>query len=358
MTEVTFNFNKTIEEYSRKRPLYEQLTSKVNLLINDLLRLNSIKVHSVESRTKEVQNFRDKLMLKSAQYKNPLSEITDLSGVRIITYYQDDVEKIGEIINREFRVDVANSVDKGKLMGPNEFGYQSVHYVVLLSDARAGLPEWASFKNLKMEIQVRSVLQHAWASISHALQYKAEQDIPSELRRRLYRLAGIFELADEEFLVIREEHEKLKRKINIQQSFEDSEIEINIMSLSKYVSDSDLINTIFSYALIAGFKDISEVEPKDETEDYSSIVALTNQLGIKTIKQLNDILKKYESICIDYFNSMASKTSSEWYVSKSFTILLILILADTKTITNNKILEKIGWNSEIIDRIVQTAETF
>src|ERR1041384_2055216 len=185
--------------YELKRPLYIEFTEKVKSLLESLLTTSNIKYQVVEKRTKNIQSFREKISRANKQYSDPLREVTDLAGLRIIVYYLEDVNAACQMIEREFNIDREASVDKGLLLQPNEFGYRSVHYIASLSDSRKALLEWAAYDGLVAEIQVRTVLQHAWAAISHALQYKKEQDIPSVFRRRLSRLSSLLELSDEEF---------------------------------------------------------------------------------------------------------------------------------------------------------------
>lgn len=83
--------------------------------------------------------------------------------MRIITYFSEDVDKIASIIQSEFEVDEHNSVDKRIKLDPVRFGYLSLHYVVKLNSTRVRLSEYIIFKDLKVEIQIRSILQHAWA---------------------------------------------------------------------------------------------------------------------------------------------------------------------------------------------------
>jgi ppGpp synthetase/RelA/SpoT-type nucleotidyltranferase len=95
------------------------------------------------------------------------------------------------MIEEEFTIDKDNSLDKRKELRSNEFGYLSVHYVVSLSPARAALGEYKNYASLRAEIQVRTVLQHAWAAVDHRLRYKSETDAPEHLRRRLFLLSGL-----------------------------------------------------------------------------------------------------------------------------------------------------------------------
>lgn len=173
---------------------HTHFTNQLYYLIQSLLVASDVKYQIVESRTKDIDSLNDKIDRKKI---NDINDVTDLSGIRIIVYYQDDIDKIEKIIDDNFIIDKENSVDKSKLYKSNEFGYLSVHYIVQLNQDRENLTEWKHSKNLKAEIQVRTVLQHSWASISHELSYKKGYEIPKPLERKLYRLAGLFELADE-----------------------------------------------------------------------------------------------------------------------------------------------------------------
>jgi ppGpp synthetase/RelA/SpoT-type nucleotidyltranferase len=163
----------------------------------------NIRVHSVTSRIKSKSSVRRKLERSAG--KRTLGSLTDLLGIRVITYFPDEVNAVAAVIEREFMVDNDNSVDKRAILDPDRFGYLSLHYVLQLSDSRSTLPEYQAFRDLKFELQIRSILQHTWAEIEHDLGYHSEVALPAEVRRRFARLAGLLELADSEFLGIREQ---------------------------------------------------------------------------------------------------------------------------------------------------------
>ena len=71
-----------------------------------------------------------------------------------------------------------------------------------LKTDRAGLAEYQRFTGQIVEVQVRTILQHAWAEIEHDIQYKSLRTIPTEIRRRFVALAGMLEIADREFQAI------------------------------------------------------------------------------------------------------------------------------------------------------------
>jgi hypothetical protein len=100
--------------------------------------------------------------------------------------------------------DVIESVDHG-IVAANSFGYASRHLVLRVGEERSSLSEWRRFASVKCEIQVRTILQHAWASISHTLDYKSDEDVPAQVRRKLFQVAALIEVGDQLFLAFRDE---------------------------------------------------------------------------------------------------------------------------------------------------------
>ncbi|MEA2603796.1 MAG: pyrophosphokinae [Acidobacteriota bacterium] len=191
-------------EYERLEHLYAAFATRAETLIREILIHEQIVVHSVTSRAKAVESLRRKLTKKGAAY-SVLNDVTDLAGIRITTFFAEDVDKVATIIEREFTVDQVNTTDKRVSLDPDRFGYLSLHHVVSLHPSRQSLAEYRRFPAMKAEIQTRSILQHAWAEIEHDLGYKAKHEIPRHVRRRFSRIAGLLELADDEFAVIRRE---------------------------------------------------------------------------------------------------------------------------------------------------------
>ena len=188
--------------FASSRHRYEEFATRLHLLVVDLLRQEGLSTIQVEFRVKTVESFTEKISRK--KYDTPLLQMTDLVGLRIVGYYLEDIERIGELIAREFDVHQEDSVKKASELDIDRFGYRSDHYIVSIGESRKQLVEWAEYSTMKAEIQVRTALQHAWAAVDHKLNYKNLDDIPKELQRRLIRLSALFELADEEFSAIRE----------------------------------------------------------------------------------------------------------------------------------------------------------
>ena len=236
-------------EYDSKRSLYELFASEVKHLLQGILREESIECNAITCRLKDRDSLSEKIDRKHDKYKC-LGDLTDIAGVRIITYYTEDVDKVTEIVEREFAIDRENSIDKRESLEPDRFGYCSVHYVVEMNQDRLKLREYQAFSGLKCEIQIRSVLQHAWAEIEHDLGYKSEIGIPKSIRRNFSRLAGLLEIADKEFQEIRsflqtyqeEALEKLK-----QEELQDAEIDAILLETSvKTDEDINELNNIIA----------------------------------------------------------------------------------------------------------------
>lgn len=190
-----------LEEYRKAKPACEEAAEKVKSILKKFFKEAGLVVASVESRVKTEKSLEGKLELKGSKYAS-LADITDILGVRVITFYRDDVDKVASAIDRIFKVDWENSVDKRKVHQIDSFGYMSLHYICSMD----GFP-------YRFEIQMRTVLQHAWANMDHDTGYKSGVEIPVEYMRRLSRLAGLLELADEQFTLIRNELADYRRRV-------------------------------------------------------------------------------------------------------------------------------------------------
>jgi len=194
--------NMILDEYDLKAGIYELYAQETAGLLSRLLAGAHVRCHSIRHRLKGRSDLRDKIIRKSGQYTS-LIDVTDIAGVRVICYFADDVDAAAQLIEREFDVDGAHTTDKRQFTHPDRFGYKSMHHVVRLNADRLKLAEYRDFDGLPVEIQSRSLLQHAWAEIEHDLGYKQPSAVPDLIRRRFSRIASLLELADEEFDGIR-----------------------------------------------------------------------------------------------------------------------------------------------------------
>ena len=177
------------------------MQAEVTRILREALDRNGLVVTAVVSRIKTEDSLAGKLALKGNKYAS-LSDITDILGARIITFYTDDVDRIAALAEQTFEIDWTNSVDKRRLHELDSFGYNSLHYI-------CRLPGY----DYRFELQLRTTLQHAWAAINHDTGYKSGVEIPHEYLRRMNRLAGMLEMADDEFSRIRLEINDYRRRV-------------------------------------------------------------------------------------------------------------------------------------------------
>lgn len=278
-----------LSEYEKNLSLYNEMNIVLINLVEKIIIQNEIKVHSIDGRVKDKESLDKKIEIKSNKYQN-ISEITDIVGIRIVTYYSDDVDRIAEMIKQEFNIDYDNSIDKRQADDPDKFGYLSLHYIASMTDNRTALPEYSKFKDIKAEIQIRSILQHTWASINHDLGYKSKIAVPKTIQREFSRLASLLELADEEFLRIRLNLDKYSNEITNSIDTKALNFDIDSTSINIFINESAVIKVI-----------CQNIESKTQyrftqntTPNYDSIIYLLDSINIKTIDKLDHYFHKYQ----------------------------------------------------------------
>lgn len=190
-----------VERYRVALPRLARFERGLVPLVRALLENEGRDIHQIESRCKPPGDFREKIIRKG--YTEPFREMTDQVGLRIIMFYDSDVTFAGGVLRQEFVVDEVNSHDARVPDEDDRFGYESYHLVVSMKPERLALAEWREFDGLQVEIQIRTVLQHAWAAVHHKLGYKKAEPLSPERRRKLSRVAAFLESADEVFDEIR-----------------------------------------------------------------------------------------------------------------------------------------------------------
>ena len=201
-----------LNEYREKLPIYEKMKTVVLHLLRTCLDENHVIVSGLEARVKSEPSLVGKLELKGYKY-HTLEDVTDVVGARIITFYSDEVDIISALAEKLFEIDWDNSVDKRKMLEIDRFGYLSLHYVCRIPETLYKDPEIPQLNQIRFELQMRSTLQHVWANMYHDIGYKSDLEIPVEYQRNMTRLAGMLELADEQFSRIRKEINGYRRTV-------------------------------------------------------------------------------------------------------------------------------------------------
>ncbi len=204
LTKPSFDWScDQIDKYREMHPRYRQYAETLREVLSEAIRqLAPLAV--VQTRPKAIASFAEKIQRKWPETEDPVHQFTDLCGGRVITFTQPEVRTICEFIVRHFDIDWENSVDVSQRLKPSEFGYRSVHYIVQFRPGLFPTDEVAvtvpdAIVGLKAEIQVRTLLEHAWAGFSHDRVYKSVFSVPEKWQRELAGVAAMLEQADEAF---------------------------------------------------------------------------------------------------------------------------------------------------------------
>jgi ppGpp synthetase/RelA/SpoT-type nucleotidyltranferase len=264
-----------MDEYRESLPMLERMKEEVLDTLREALDRNGLVVTAVEARVKTAESLAGKLALKGAKYAQ-LSDITDILGARIITFYTDDVDRIAAMAEQLFDIDWENSVDKRKLHQLDSFGYNSLHYICRLPDYP-----------LRFELQLRTTLQHAWAAINHDTGYKTGVEIPREYMRQMNRLAGMLEMVDDEFSRIRTELTDYRRRVHqLVQNGKLDDVMLDGDTFRSYLQARPLD------ALNKRIAAINQAEIQEAP--LIRYLRVLKALGCKTLGDVSRLIKKYE----------------------------------------------------------------
>ncbi len=271
-----------LEDYRKNRDDYLELEKVVFEELNKIVKESKIAVLGIEHRVKGEASLAGKLE-RSGDWYQSFEELTDILGTRIICFFNDEVDRLGKMVEERFEVDWKNSSDKRALIKADSFGYLSLHYTCRLP-YNAGYPDNICGK--RFEIQIRTILQHTWAAINHDLGYKSEFGVPREYTRDLSRIAGLLELADAEFMRVRDGINGYTK--DIRQKITDNEADdvlINMISLAEYVSHNKRMRSLLDKIAKIGNAEIKYINPDSYVEQLA-------WFGVKTLGGLQDMLER------------------------------------------------------------------
>ena len=186
------------------------------------------------------------------------------------------MDEVCKCIEKQF--EIVERVDHGQsLLQQERFGYQSVHFIVRLNAQRLALPEYQRFIGSKAEIQVRTILQHAWAEIEHDIGYKSSHVIPTVIRRRFAALVGMLEIGDREFQAI--QNEDLSMRTQAIASIKDGTL--NTIEITPYALRAYLDKRLGSDARMSDYS-------------YEWEARLLHKLGFSNLDQVNKCIEEFD----------------------------------------------------------------
>ncbi len=270
-----------VREYAELQPQLRVAADQFVRFVTSVLDDAGINYLSVSGRAKSVASFAAKAARTvdgRPAFTDPLRQITDQIGARVITYVLGDVETVAELLADQ--VTVLDDRDMGQeTASEGRFGYASRHLLVTLDPARTDQAGFELLQGRPAQVQIRTVLQHAWAEFEHEIRYKGtvpDEHVP-DFDRRFTLAAGLLELADRELSTIRD---RLRTTTAPGPAAHDDDPRISPRELAAFLAGQ--------YA-DAGWS---------RTEHYAWISGLLLELGITSLAELSDSLRRVDTAAL------------------------------------------------------------
>jgi len=295
-----------LQEYENKKDILDSFGHIINNFLSELLNERKIVVHQISGRTKDFESLSSKIDYKEGKYSS-LYEITDIVGLRIISYLESDIDKIAEVITSEFLIDSINSSDK-RIQEVSSFGYKSLHLVASLNNQITNLAEYADYAGIKFEVQIRSILQHAWAEIEHDLGYKNKSAVPDQYKRSFNRLAALLETADIEFDRLKKELTEYEQAVGKYIKMDPSNVRIDKASLKSFNIENTILKEIRDY-----IAKTNQCKYISYSHDFNGIPERFILFKIITIEDLENSLQRDKKMFFEFIKEYTKQHASETY---------------------------------------------
>lgn len=387
---ANYDVDEIVKKYEKSFEIYESfetiLKNYIQGLLDKAIQEGKLDKESVEikSRTKEIESFKGKISRddKKLKYKDPLSEITDLVGIKIMLTSLKDENIVYELLKLEMKdnIDKENSVDKTEdIKKERKFGYLGRHLVVFYDENMFELGKHlinkeihpSHFKGLRAEIQIKTLLQHVWAEVEHKARYKAGEELSNDKKRYFDRLAALIEVADDLFKDLVEESEKInqisKQKIQKEQEALESQSEQTQQESKKDSKDkkqspavsSETIALYLANEIIKNkFKDIEQKDTfyilVDEEPSFVSMqfIKLLKEVGIHRTIDLERLFKESNVQLLHKYAKNELKDNKYKSRLQKLSVLQILVYCEA----NAEQRESIKNKHLIVDRICRAID--
>ena len=285
-------------KYVESLTLYEEYATRIRNLIQDLVEIEGVEFYAIDGWADRPA---DLLRTLSELDEKDLAGV-DLVTVRVLLRFPEDVLKIEEVVKSEFEIDPTRSVPSSGLEDPYRFGYPAVVYILSLSSSRANLREWAKYKDLTFRLELRTMLQEAWATIFPKVNQTVGSLSEKKLTRELVLLAALLEKADQGFLTLRNEikDESLlvppssqnqigsnQESLNVEKVFTEEEL------YNLFRNDSSLLGKWNAIALEAGYPEFTP-DADYLRESFEYLCTVFRAAGIDTISEVKKFLAEME----------------------------------------------------------------
>lgn len=257
------------EFYDANLPSFKLLNDEVLFALQRAVKASGVKTHTLATRIKEKESLLKKIEEKN--YENLEAQVEDFVGARVVCLFSSDLPILGKVVRETFNV--VREENKDIEAAVDSFGYLSVHYVCTIRADNSGA-RYSGLHGIKFEVQCRTILQDAWANVSHYLAYKGEASIPEALKRDFHALAGLFYVADKHFEMFFEESRGSQAKAveslqQMRRTDESEAIPVNRDTVVAYLSKQfpersenlslEHASTLVQELVASGYKTITDI---------------------------------------------------------------------------------------------------
>lgn len=179
--------------YAKIYPAYYRLAERIRELLRERLDVSGLRLVEVTARAKEPSSFVKKALRKG--YPDPLTEIGDKAGVRIVVPFARDRPRVIDVCAAVLVM--SDLEDKREKLGSEKIGYLGIHYTTTVRP-EVLKPEETDINGLQAELQIHTKVESAWATVTHDSLYKSVVAVPDDVARRLMRLSALAEIFDDE----------------------------------------------------------------------------------------------------------------------------------------------------------------
>lgn len=263
-----------VDRLMRQHAYLSSSLSAIQAAIEARLRDDGLNYHLVESRVKSIDSIRVKLGKLASEgtlkYPNGIDDLDDILGVRVITYIEPDVTNVVTALAGQFRV-LENTDKKAQQIDKGVLGYAAHHLVLQVAEDRPPTG-CGGCVGQRFEVQIKTVLQHAWAEFEHDIRYKAVGIVPPAISRAFTLASGLIELADNEFV-------KIHKAVAIEE-------ESRLFGENDNPTDEPITPEGLVEVLTAALAN----HPRSRKEQYDWLLDLLHTMGIRSTEQAVNLL--------------------------------------------------------------------
>lgn len=350
--------------YDEVRPTYRALVDKLFDLLEELLDAEDADYEWMYTWVMPRDRFDDRLyraLRTGESADDPFRDLPDFAGLTVIVSEVAEIEAVADVVERAFDVDHGASVSaegaaarRAGIAETPPLGYEGVRYAIQITPARAQLPEWRPYAELRTQIEVQTVLQYAWERIDRSLPYYEGEAYPPRARLDLGDFEALIAAADRQ-------HEQIwaslaEERARYQELVERGEldVELNGESLIAYLQSSETVAALAKAGREAGFREDPDPFEPGPTETEELTLWLLRRTEIHTLRELDDFLREAEGRADRILHDIASISTGRgfqpWALPDSIVQWLVLVLrrADPETIELMQYIDEIADSLNIL----------